>query len=77
MLGLGLLLTSSILIPGAAVVAREIVKIKNEADWRKAQREWKKFNLSYLKRNLKRLKDQKIIEFVKQNGEEIIKLTHK
>lgn len=77
LLGVGLLLASSIVMPGAVLVAKEIIKIKKESDWQKGQKEWRKFNLAYLKRNLKRLREQKIIEFVKEGNNEIIRLTSK
>lgn len=77
LLGMGVLLASSIVAPGALFVVKEIVKAKDESDRRKAQKEWRKFNVSYLKRNLKRLAEQKIVEVVEENGEEVIKLTSK
>lgn len=77
LLGMGFLLASSIVMPGALFVAKEITKAKDESDRRKAEKEWHKFNISYLKRNLKRLKGQKIIEFINENGEEVIKLTRR
>lgn len=76
LLGMGALITTGIVMPGALYVAKLVSDIKEESDRKKWQKEWKKFNLYALKRNLKRLHQQKVIEFVKQNGEEIIKLTH-
>lgn len=76
LLGMGAFITAGIVIPGALYVAKLVSDIKEENDRKKWQREWKKFNLYALKRNLKRLHQQKVIEFVKQNGEEVIKLTH-
>jgi len=76
-LGMGFLLTAGIVIPRALFVAKEIIKAKDESDRRRAEKEWRKFNLPHLRRNLKRLRDQKVVEFIKKNGEEIIKLTTK
>jgi len=77
LLGLGFLLTSSVVMPGALVVVKSILEFKEENERRRAEKEWQKFNAAHLRRNLKRLKDQKVVEFIKENGEEVIKLTSK
>lgn len=77
LLGLGALLTASILIPGATYMAKLMSDIKKESDQKKWQKSWQKFNPYLLKRNIKRLYDQKVVEILKVNGEEMIKLTTK
>lgn len=78
LLGLGTLLTASILMPGLAIAGNAIIRAKRKHDFLDSQKEWKKFNLNLLKRNLKRLQNQKVVEIVnEQNGGEVIKLTQK
>lgn len=77
LLGMGSLLVASILMPGLGYTARIIERAKRSYDWEKSQKEWRKFNPHILKFNLKRLKEQKVVEIVKENGQEIIKLTKK
>lgn len=77
LLGLGTLLTASILMPGLAVAGNAIIRAKRKHDYLNSQKEWKKFNLILLKRNLKRLQEQKVVEIIKENDQEIIKLTNK
>ncbi|MDD5147078.1 MAG: hypothetical protein PHV63_00810 [Candidatus Daviesbacteria bacterium] len=76
-LGMGAILTATIFMPGLGYVARMIDRAKKDHDWRESQRQWKKFNPHILKRNLKRLRDQKIVEIVEKDGQEIVKLTQK
>lgn len=77
LLGIGTLLAGSILMPGLGVVAGTLYRAKRKYDWAQNQKEWKKFNIKLLRRNLRRLHEQKIIETVKENGQDIIKLTQK
>lgn len=77
LLGMGAVLAASILMPGLGHAVRMIEKARREHEWRKAQKEWRKFNKNLLKYNLKRLKKQKVVEIVEENGQEIIKLTQK
>lgn len=77
LLGIGAILAGSFLMPGLAVAAGSIARIKRRHDFNHVQREWKKFNQYYLKKNIKRLHDQKIIEITEKDGQEIIKLTEK
>lgn len=77
LLGLGTLLLGSILMPGLAVAGGAIIRAKRNYDFKQSQKEWKKFNLKLLKRNLKRLQEQKVIEIIGENGQEVIKLTQK
>ncbi|MDP3954761.1 MAG: hypothetical protein Q8Q15_00160 [bacterium] len=77
LLGMGALIATSLVMPGVGMIAKEVVKAKRQYDWSKEQKTWKKFNHKFLKRNLKRLYDQKLVEIVAKNGQEIIKLTQK
>ncbi len=77
LLGMGTLLIGTIFMPGLGYAAKMIEKTKRNYEWQKSQKEWKRFNPYFLKYNLKRLKQQKVVEIIKENGEEIIKLTRK
>lgn len=77
LLGMGTLLVGTIFMPGLGYAARMIDRAKKNHDWRQSQRQWKKFNPYVLKRNLKRLREQKVVEIIEKDGEEIIKLTQK
>lgn len=77
LLGMGTLLLASIFMPGLGYTARMIDKAKRSYDWKKSQKEWKKFNPYFLKYNLKRLKQQKVVEIINKDGQEIVKLTKK
>lgn len=77
LLGMGTLLVAGIFMPGLGYTYRMIDRAKRSYDWEKSQKEWRKFNPYFLKYNLKRLKEQKIVEIVKENGQEIVKLTKK
>lgn len=77
LLGMGVLLAGTIVMPGLGYVAGAVIRVKRRSDWNKSQKEWKQFNPHLLKRNLKRLKDQKIVEVIEKDGQEIIKLTRK
>ena len=77
LLGMGTLLVGSIIMPGLGIAAGSLYRAKRKYDWDQDQKEWKKFNIKLLRRNLKRLQDQKIIEIVNDNGQEIVKLTKK
>lgn len=77
LLGMGTLLLGSILMPGLGLAAGAIYRAKKRHDFLKSQKQWKKFNRYLLKRNLKRLHEQKIVEIVEENGQQLIKLTQK
>lgn len=74
---MGTLLLGSIIMPGLGIAARSLYRAKRKYDWDQNQKEWKKFNIKLLRRNLRRLQEQKIVEIIKENGKEIIKLTQK
>lgn len=77
LLGMGTLLVGSIIMPGLGIAAGSLYRAKRKYDWAQDQKEWKKFNIKLLRRNLRRLQDQKIIEIINENNQEIIKLTQK
>lgn len=77
LLGVETLLAGSIFLPGLGIIAQAVYKAKQKSDWKKSQKEWQKFNVYLLKRNLKRLKEQKVVEIIEENGNEVIKLTEK
>lgn len=76
-LGMGTLLVGTIFMPGLGYTVRMINRAKKNHEWKQSQRQWKKFNPYVLKRNLKRLRDQKVVEIVEKDGEELIRLTQK
>lgn len=76
-LGIGVGVATSFLLPGLPIALGAIGKAKSKYDWEKNQKAWKQFNVKYLKRNLKRLHEQKLVEVVEENGQEIVKLTQK
>lgn len=77
LLGMGTLILASIFMPGLGYTVRMIERAKRNYDWQKSQKEWKKFNPYFLKFNLKRLLEQKVVEIVREKGQEIVKLTKK
>ncbi len=77
LLGIGTLLLGSIFMPGLGLAGGAIIRAKRRHDFEQDQKSWKKFNISLLKRNLKRLHEQKIIEIIEKDGQEVIKLTQK
>lgn len=77
MLGVGTLLAASIVLPGLTVAAGAVMKAKRKHDWQENQKAWKKFNVPLLKRNLQRLYENKLVEVVRENGQEVIKLSQK
>ncbi|MDO8638188.1 MAG: hypothetical protein Q7R43_01325 [Candidatus Daviesbacteria bacterium] len=76
-LGISTGVAASFIIPGLPIALGAIEKAKRKHDWEKNQKAWKQFNVKYLKRNLKRLYEQKLVEVVEEDGQEIIKLTQK
>ncbi len=76
-LGVGTLLAASMVMPGLTVAAGAVMKAKRKHDWQENQKAWKKFNVPLLKRNLQRLYENKLVEVVRENGQEVIKLSQK
>lgn len=77
LLGMGTLLVGSIIMPGLGIAAGSLYRAKRKYDWDQNQKEWRKFNMKLLRRNLRRLQDQKILEIINEDGNEVIKLTQK
>lgn len=77
LLGMGSLLAASVIMPGIGIAGGAIYRAKKKSDYLESQKAWKKFNTKYLKRNLKRLHQQKVVELVEKDGQEVIKLTNK
>lgn len=71
LLAMGAFLTMVMIAPGIAYLGKEFLKEKN----RKEENKWKKYNLFYLRRTIKRLRGQKLVEVVEENGQQIVRLT--
>lgn len=77
LLGVGALITASLVMPGVGIIAQEVIKNKRRTEWEQSQKIWKRFNSKVLKRNLKRLYDGKMVEIGEKDGQPILKLTQK
>src|SRR2546423_10446099 len=75
--GMGALLTSTIFLPGLGHIAKFVNDSKFNAEKKQRKKNWERFNEYLLKRNLKRLLDEKIVEIIGYENEELIKLTKK
>lgn len=71
MLGVGTVLGLSLISPTALMLAKPFLDAKRE----KERQEWKRFNPYFLKRTIARLKKQKMITIINQNGEQVVTLT--
>lgn len=69
LLGHGAVLGAAFLAPKSAPALLSL--IQDSPDWDA----WKHFNASYLKRTLARLEKQKHVEIIRENGQDIIRLT--
>lgn len=61
LLGIGVLLTASITLPGVGLVANEVMKTHRRKQWLESQKEWEKFNTWRLRWVLKRMNSQKLV----------------
>lgn len=77
LLGMGTLVVASIVAPGAGYIAKGIMEWKEEAERKQAQKEWLKFNQAALRRNIKRLQAQNVVEIVKSDDVDVVRLTTK
>lgn len=77
LLGMGTLVAASVFSPGVGIILKGVLKDAQKKEWVEREDENKKFNVYALRRNLRRLQEQKIVEFIEHEGEEIIKLTEK
>lgn len=73
LLASGIFLSATFVAPGLPLALKPFIDLKRESDYKK----WKKFNQGRLKQVLKRLKEQKIVEFVPTADGETIKITEK
>lgn len=64
LLGVGTIITVSVLFPGVAVAGNVILKEYQRYKWEKDKKEWEKFNQPRLRQILKRLEKQKTVEFL-------------
>lgn len=77
LLAAGVLLTASLFMPGAAVVAGAIAKAQSRAEWKNSQKEWEKFNLHRLRQVIKRMQQVKYIEISEVADLPAISITEK
>lgn len=61
LLGIGVLLTVGIALPGVGMVANEVMKAQRRKRWLESQKEWDKFNTWRLHWVLKRMNSQKLV----------------
>lgn len=73
LLGAGVFITASMLMPGVAVVAQQYLEKKQQEE----KNEWKKFNTWRLKAMLKKMHQQKIVEIGEENDMQVIKLSER
>lgn len=77
LLATGTILVTSIVFPGIAMAAGQIVKMQKRAQWEKSKREWEKFNSYRLRQIIKRMQQQKYIEIVEIDNVPIIRILEK
>lgn len=77
LLGLGALVTSSILMPGLPLALKPIIYLYKSKQKSDQQRYWNRFNYPRLNQLLKRLYYQKIVEVFEENGISTVRLTEK
>lgn len=70
LVGAGVFLAASIVMPNLPLALKPFLKNENEYEV------WRRFNIPYLKRTLHRLENQKLIEIGEQDGVQIIKITN-
>lgn len=71
LLGQGVLLATVFMVPGVGRGLKHLTYGKKDQD------AWKHFNPCYLKRTIKNLEKQKQVEIVEEEGQSIVKMTHK
>lgn len=69
LLGRGAILSAALLVPKSASALKPFLAQSPDRD------AWKRFNISYLQRTLRRLEQNKQIEIIEENGQQIIHLT--
>lgn len=73
LLGSGLFLSASFIAPGLPLALKPFLKMKRENDYKK----WVQFNQARLKQVLKRLKEQKVVEFIPTKEGLVIRISEK
>lgn len=73
MIGGGVFIAGSLLIPGLPIIAKPYLKNKNKA----VDNEWNQYNKGRLKFVIKRLEKQKMIEILEQENGFLVKVTEK
>ena len=71
LLGAGTFLAASIVFPGLPLILKPYLKQKHQDEIK----EWKKFNQWRLRSVLKRMREQKLVEFVNNRKDQMIKIT--
>lgn len=77
LLGVGVLLLACVVAPGLPIGIKAIIDAYEERGRKRDFKEWERFNLWRLREVLKRLREQKIVEIVEENGEPVVVLTKK
>lgn len=73
LLGIGTFLAASIIMPGLPIALKPFLDAKRKRE----MNEWGIFNTWRLRQVLKRIHQQKLVEIVEKNGEQIVKITEK
>ncbi|OGG05046.1 hypothetical protein A2Z33_07230 [Candidatus Gottesmanbacteria bacterium RBG_16_52_11] len=70
--GMGITIAAAFLAPRSATgIGKSILSDQRDSEIR----EWEKYNTGYLKQTLRRLEKQKLIERVRQDGREVLKIS--
>ena len=64
-------------IPTITFAAAPFLASRKKLDWVEYEREWRKYNPWRLRQALKRLREQKMIEIVEEEGIKVVKLTQR
>lgn len=71
LLGVGTFIAASLIMPGLPMAIIPFLDAKRKRE----MNEWKRFNTWRLRQILKRMHQQKLVEVVEKNGEQIVKIT--
>lgn len=77
LLATGTVLVASVVFPGIAIAAGQIVKMQKRVQWGKSKKEWEKFNTYRLRQIIKRMQRQKYIEIIDIDNMPIVKILEK
>lgn len=70
LIGTGAFFAMAIMAPNTARLGKSFLQNNEEYDW-------KKYNPFYLRRAMKRLHKEKLVEINEENGQQVVKLTHR